>query len=106
MLKSSLKKIVALSAKSFKNASEHIEEHVEPIFREAAEGEGESGGGAKWHGMGIMGIPGAKFHAMTGQSENTQLIRQSRAAAKGYQNQVLDRADYYDSFEKYNNFSM
>ncbi len=106
MIKNSLQHWAKLTINAFKNASEHLEEHVEPVFREAAEGSGEDGGGVTWHTIDPMGLPGAKFHAMTGQSENTQVIRQNRAAAKGYANQVLDRADYYDSFEQYNNFSM
>ena len=76
-------------------------EDIEPVFREAAEGEGE-GGGVKWHGMGGVGVPEAKYHAMTGQAEATQDVRRSRMDAKNYRNKVIGRAEYYDSFEKYN----
>ncbi|MEM6812054.1 MAG: hypothetical protein AAF549_06275 [Pseudomonadota bacterium] len=76
--------------------------HAKPDFEEAAKGSGDSSGGVKWHGFNAIGLPGAKYHAMTGQAENTQLVREARAAGKGFQAQVLDRPDYYGSFETYN----
>ena len=101
-----IKKVTGLLKKLTLRFLEAAYFHVEPIFREAAEGSGDDSGGAKWHGWAPIGLPGAKFHAMTGQAENTQLVRQSRAAGKGFQAQVLERPDYYGSFEKYNKFSM
>jgi len=81
--------------------------HVEPVFKEAAEGEGDGdGGGVKWHGFNAIGLPGAKYHAMTGQVENSNLVRQARAAGKGFQAQVLERPDYYGSFEQYNSLKI
>ncbi len=78
---------------------------IEPVFREAAEGEGDDDG-AKWHGMCPIGIPGAKFHAMTGQTEASNDVRRSRVEGKSYRNKVIDRADYYDSFDKVNSLKM
>ncbi len=80
-------------------------DHVEPVFNEAAGGGGDSGG-AKWHGWAPIGLPGAKFHAMTGQAENTNLVRQARIAGKACSATTMGRPDYYGSFEKYNRFSM
>ena len=82
------------------------EEHIEPVFNDAADGKGESGGGVKWHAKDIIGLPGAKFHAMTGQMESSHDVRRARAEAKNFRNEVLDRAEYYGAFEKYNNFTM
>jgi len=79
--------------------------HVEPVFNEAASG-GDDGGGASWHGWAPIGLPGAKFHAMTGQAENTNLVRQSRAAGKACSAATMGRPEYYGNFQKYNSFSM
>lgn len=82
-------------------------DHVEPVFNDAATG-GSSGdgGGVQWHGWAAIGLPGAKFHAMTGQAENTNLVRQARAAGKGFSAQVLERPDYYGAFEQYNSLKI
>jgi len=90
-------------SRTFVDAAIH---HVEPVFNEAAEGDDGDGGGVKWHGKAPIGIPGAKFHAMTGQTENSNLVRQERAAGREYREQVLDRPDYYGSFEKCNKLQM
>ena len=79
--------------------------HCEPEFREAAEGSGDSGG-AKWHKWAPIGLPGAKFHAMTGQMEKSHDVRRSRAEGRGFRAQVLNRPDYYGSFEKVNSLKM
>jgi len=97
-----VKNLLKRLSRSFLDA---VLDHIEPVFNEAAEGESD-GGGAKWHGWAPIGLPGAKFHAMTGQAENTNLVRQSRAANKGFSAQTMGRPDYYGSFEKYNKFSM
>lgn len=104
MKKFSLKGWAAIFALSFFNAANDVD-HVEPVFNEAAEGEGD-GGGAKWHGWAPIGLPGAKFHAMTGQMEKSHDVRRARAEAKANRNSVLDRADYYDSFDKVNSLKM
>ena len=105
MSKFNLKGWAAIFALSFFNAANDIE-HVEPVFNEAAGGE-DDGGGAKWHKWAPIGLPGAKFHAMTGQMEKSHDVRRARAEAKGFRNSVvLDRADYYDAFEKYNSLKM
>lgn len=80
-------------------------DHVEPVFNEAAGG-GDDGGGAKWHGWAPIGLPGAKFHAMTGQMEKSHDVRRARAAGKACSATVMGRPDYYGSFEKTNSFSM
>lgn len=81
-------------------------DEIEPIFREAAEGDDDSSGGVKWHGCGGVGIPGAKYHAMTGQTEKSNDVRQARKAAKSYRNKVINRAEYYDAFEKINSLKV
>ena len=49
-----------------------------------------------YHGWGIRGLPGAKYHAMNGQSENTHLIRKDRAGGKDFRERVvLQHPDYY-----------
>lgn len=101
--KFSLKGWAAIFAMSFFSAANDAE-HVEPVFNEAAGG--ESSGGVKWHKMAPIGLPGAKFHAMTGQMEKSHDVRRARAEGKGFRNSVLERADYYDAFEKYNNLTM
>ena len=80
--------------------------HIEPLFNEAAEGEGERGGGAKFHGMGPIGIPGAKFHAMTGQAEGTADIRRMRAEGRAFSAEVAGRPDYYSDYANVNSLKM
>jgi hypothetical protein len=96
-----LKGIAKLLQESFFDAAC---DHIVPIFTEAASG-GDSGG-VSYHGMGPIGIPGAKYHTMGGQNENTNLVRKARSAAKAVRNRVLNRPDYYGNFEKYNNLQM
>jgi len=103
MAKKGLKTLATLIALSFFDAANAV--HIEPVFNEAAGGS-EDGGGATWHKWAPIGLPGAKFHAMTGQMEKSHDFRRSRAEAKGFRNTVLDRADYYDSFEKVNSLKM
>ncbi|MEM8833903.1 MAG: hypothetical protein AAGB32_05120 [Pseudomonadota bacterium] len=102
-----IKKVTGLLKKLTLRFLEAAYFHVEPVFREAAEGEGSGdSSGVKWHGFNAIGLPGAKYHAMTGQVENSNLVRQARAAGKGFQAQVLDRPDYYGSFEQYNSLKI
>lgn len=54
---------------------------------------------AKWHGWGIRGLPGAKYHAMLGQIEKTHDIRRQRANARAFRNQIIQRPNYYSSFD-------
>ncbi len=103
-LKNGLKSWAAIIAFSFFNAANDID-HVEPAFNEAAGGEGD-GGGVKFHGMNPIGIPGAKFHAMTGQMEKSHDVRRARMEGKNFRGTVLDRPDYYGSFEKTNSLKM
>lgn len=64
-------------------------------FLMAAAGVPEAGD-SKYHGWGIRGLPGAKYHAMTGQAENTHLVRQQRAAGRDFREYVvLQHPDYY-----------
>lgn len=93
-----------LMLQAFFDAANDVE-HVEPVFNEAA-GETDSGGGAKWHGWAPIGLPGAKFHAMTGQMEKSHDVRRARMEGKNFRNEVLQRADYYGAFEKYNSLKM
>ena len=108
MTRISTKKAIETIGRALKRAFQTADcpEDIEPVFREAAEGEGD-GGGVKYHGWKPFGLPGAKFHAMTGQSESNNDVRRSRADGKSFRNHtVLNREDYYDSFEQYNNFKI
>ena len=78
--------------------------HIEPIFRMVAGLEQNQK--AKWHGWAPIGLPGAKFHAMTGQSEKSHLVRLARKYARAFRDQVLRRPDYYASFDRYNRLKM
>lgn len=104
MAKINLKSLAAIIALSFFNAVNAV--HIEPVFNEAAGDTSGDSGGAKWHAKDIIGIPGAKFHAMTGQAEGSQDVRRARAEGKAFRAQAIDRPDYYGSFEKTNNFTM
>lgn len=104
MAKINLKSWAVLIAFSFFNAANDVE-HVEPAFNEAA-GETDSGGGVKWHAIAPMGLPGPKFHAMTGQMEKSHDVRRARVEAKGARASAMGQPDYYGSFEKINSFKM
>lgn len=102
-LKKGLKSWAAIIAFSFFNAANDID-HVEPVFNEAAGGGDD--GGASWHAWAPIGLPGAKFHAMTGQMEKSHDVRRARMEGRNFRGTVMDRPDYYGSFEKTNNFTM
>ncbi|NQZ15056.1 MAG: hypothetical protein HRT94_09585 [Alphaproteobacteria bacterium] len=74
--KFSLKGWAAIFAMSFSNAA-NDDDDLEPVFNEAAGGEGESGG-VKYNGF-LKGIlPGVR-DAMMVDNENTALLRHMRA---------------------------
>lgn len=100
-----IQNIVSFFQQTFYRACIFLDD-IEPVFREAAEGEGDGGGGATYHGWAPIGLPGAKFHAMTGQMEKSHDVRRARAEARNFRSQAMDRPDYYSSFEKTNNFKM
>lgn len=102
--KNGFKNWAVLMVQAFFDAANDAE-HVEPVFNDAA-GSGDDGGGAKWHAWAPIGLPGAKFHAMTGQMEKSHDVRRARMEGKSFRNTVLDRADYYGAFEQYNNLKM
>ena len=104
MAKKGFKSWAALIALSFFNAANDLD-HVEPVFNDAAGG-GDDDGGVKWHGIIPIGLPGAKFHTMTGQMEKSHDVRRARAEARASRDSVLDRPDYYGSFEKTNSLKM
>ncbi len=99
-----IKDVVSFFQHSFYRACTWLED-IEPIFREAAEGNGD-GGGATYHGWAPIGLPGAKFHAMTGQTEKSHDVRRARKEGRAFRAKVTGRPDYYGSFEKTNNFKM
>ncbi len=103
MAKINLKSLATIITLSFFNAVHAI--HIEPVFNEAAGG-GDDSGGATWHKWAPIGLPGAKFHAMTGQMEKSHDVRRSRMEARNFRGTVLDRPDYYGSFEKTNSLKM
>lgn len=64
-------------------------------FLMAAAGVPEAGD-PSYHGWAIRGLPGAKYHAMNGQMENSNLVRQQRAAGRNFREYVvLQHPDYY-----------
>ncbi len=102
-MRAKLKKLGALIKNSFFNACNALE--IVPVFYEAAGG-GSSSGGVKYHGKAIIGLPGAKYHAMTGQAENSADVRRTRANGRAHRNQVIGRPAYYSDYDKYNNFTV
>jgi hypothetical protein len=102
-MKAKLKRLAQRIKISFFDACHALD--ILPVFREAAGG-GESSGGLGYHDKTPIGIPGAKFHAMTGQAEKSADVRRQRANDRANRNRVLGRPDYYSNFEKYNNFKV
>lgn len=101
-----LQKVTGMLKRLSRSFVEAAEDVLPVIFREAAEGGDESGGGAKFHGMAIIGLPGAKFHAMTGQSEGSHEVRRARIEGKAFSQTSLGRPDYYGAFEQYNSLTI
>jgi len=100
-----VEKVTSLLKRLSRSFLDAVLDHVEPVFNEAASGESD-GGGVKWHGWAPIGLPGAKFHAMTGQAENTNLVRQARVAGKASSATAMGRPDYYGDFDKFNSLTI
>jgi len=100
-----IKKVKSLLKRLNRTFLDAVLDHVEPVFNKAASG-GDDSGGAKWHKWAPIGLPGAKFHAMTGQAENTNLVRQSRIAGKASSATAMGRPDYYGDFDKFNSLTI
>lgn len=88
---------------AYRAAVRVLDAEAKPDFDEAAGLEKRS---AKWHGWAPIGLPGAKFHAMTGQMEKSHDVRRARAAGRAYRAESMGRPAYYDIFAKINNFKM
>jgi len=99
-----VKDVVSFFQKTFYIACQNLD--ILPLFREAASGAGDEDGGTPFHGWAPIGLPGAKFHAMTGQMEKSHDVRRARAEGRAYRAQIMGRPDYYGSFEKCNSLKM
>jgi chitinase len=95
--------LVSFVKTAFTKASKFIED-IQPVFHQAAFGKMVKR--LSFHGKAIIGLPGAKFHAMTGQVENSHLVRRARAEGRAWRDRVIGRPGYYGAFANFNSLKM
>ncbi len=75
-----IKRLVAMLPSVFQRAVENI--HVVPVFQEAADGDGESGGGVSWHDPNKASNIGGAPQGMQGANNTVnQMLKGMRAAS-------------------------
>lgn len=86
---------------AFAVASKAVDD-IKPVFLDAANGLKRVA--AEWHDKTPIGIPGAKFHAMIGQIENSHVVRMARQNGRDFRDRF--RPAYYAIFAKINSLQM